>query len=86
MVTRLRDAGCTVDERSTERRGNAERFAREINVESYDLLSVAGGDGTINETVKGLVDHPRCPGAVAFGIIPLGTAYGPAAIKLIVPS
>ena len=74
VVTRLRDAGCQVDERSTERRGDAERFAEELDSERYDVLAVAGGDGTINEALNGLVRHPKGAGAVAFGIIPLGTA------------
>lgn len=74
VVTRLRDAGCQVDERSTERRGDAERFAREFDHDRYDVLAVAGGDGTVNEALNGLVHHPRGPGAVEFGIVPLGTA------------
>lgn len=74
VVTRLRDAGCDVDEHSTERRGDAERFARELDTSRYDALAVAGGDGTINEALNGLAAHPEGPDAVEFGIIPLGTA------------
>lgn len=74
VVTRLRDAGFEVDERSTERRGDAEVFARTLDVDAYDILAVAGGDGTINEALNGLVAHPKGPDSVSFGIIPLGTA------------
>ena len=55
--------------RATTRRGDAERFAGEASVEQFDRLVVAGGDGTINEAINGLVDT-RLPVA----IIPLGTA------------
>jgi len=74
VVTRLRDAGCMLDERSTERRGDAERFARELDAGAYDGLVIAGGDGTINEALNGLAGRDDGPAAVEFGIIPLGTA------------
>lgn len=74
VVTRLRDSGCEVDERSTERRGDAEEFARSLDSSRYDVLAVAGGDGTINEALNGLAKHSDGPDVVEFGIIPLGTA------------
>jgi diacylglycerol kinase (ATP) len=55
--------------RATTRRGDAERFASEASIEAFDRLVIAGGDGTINEAINGLVDR-RLPVA----IIPLGTA------------
>ncbi|MCZ2114569.1 MAG: diacylglycerol kinase family lipid kinase [Anaerolineae bacterium] len=48
----------------------AETAARQ----DYDAVIAAGGDGTINEVINGVIraagDGPTCP----FGIVPLGTA------------
>jgi diacylglycerol kinase (ATP) len=45
-----------------------------ITIEGYDAIIAAGGDGTINEVINGILratpDGPTLP----FGIIPLGTA------------
>ncbi len=55
--------------RQTEKRGDAERFAREAGGEEFDSVIAAGGDGTINEVANGLgPDSPR------LGVIPLGSA------------
>jgi YegS/Rv2252/BmrU family lipid kinase len=71
VITRLRAKGCMVSERRTTRRGDAEEFARAISAAEYDVVVAAGGDGTVNEVVNGLVevaDRPR------LAVIPLGTA------------
>ena len=44
------------------RRGKADR--------KFDVVIAAGGDGTLNEVVNGLVGHEFRP---KFGIIPVGT-------------
>lgn len=68
-MSRLRAKGCDVDLRVTRCAGDAEQIAREVSGEAFDLVVVAGGDGTINEVVNGLGvrQHP-------LGLIPMGTA------------
>ena len=51
--------------------GDAERIAREAVDEGFTTLIAAGGDGTINEVVNGLV-AARNP-EVRLGILPVGT-------------
>ena len=60
--------GCTMTERTTTARGDAERFAAEAIKSDYDVVAVAGGDGTLNEVVNGL--GPEAP---PLAVIPLGT-------------
>jgi diacylglycerol kinase (ATP) len=54
---------------STTGPGTAADLARRAIQERADLILVAGGDGTINETVNGMV-HSHVP----LGILPAGTA------------
>lgn len=71
-LPRLRDclsSWCTTLEvRETARRGDAERFARELRAEAWDQVVAVGGDGTINEVLNGI------PLGLPLGIVPLGTA------------
>jgi len=63
---------CTGAEvRLTSMPGDAERIAREAVGEGFTTLIAAGGDGTINEVVNGLVST-RNPD-VRLGILPVGT-------------
>jgi lipid kinase YegS len=57
--------------RVTQEKGDARRFAAEAG--AADLLIAAGGDGTLNEVVYGLMDLSRAT-RPALGVIPLGTA------------
>lgn len=65
----LRQSGRTIDLRATQARGDAEVIARESR---GGLLVVAGGDGTINEAVNGLLTAQG--GAPSLALIPMGTA------------
>jgi YegS/Rv2252/BmrU family lipid kinase len=56
--------------RKTAGPGDASRIVRE-EAAGYDVVAVAGGDGTINEVANGLADVPSAP---ALAIIPFGTA------------
>ena len=69
VMNALGELGVTITERPTARRGDAERLASEVVAHQYDAIVVAGGDGTINETINGL--HAGSP---PLAIVPLGTA------------
>jgi lipid kinase YegS len=63
--------GHRIKVRVTRKEGDARRFAAEAG--DADLLIVAGGDGTLNELVHGLMDLPKAA-RPALGVLPLGTA------------
>jgi YegS/Rv2252/BmrU family lipid kinase len=69
VVQYLKGQGWDVDLRITEKRGDATRFAREAVASNYDMVVVAGGDGTNNEVINGDLVGSR----VVLGIIPVGT-------------
>lgn len=55
----------------TQRPNHATQLSKEAVSLNYDLVVAAGGDGTINETAKGLVNTDA-----VLGIIPLGSGNG----------
>lgn len=52
------EAGYLVCVKQTKRRGDATRFAAELGTD-FDLVVCHGGDGTLNETVNGLMRLPK---------------------------
>ena len=70
-VSRQQAIGHTIEVRVTSEKGDARRFASETG--EVDLLIAAGGDGTLNEVVHGLMDLPEAARSV-LGMVPLGTA------------
>jgi len=60
-----------IEVRVTWEKGDARRFVSEAG--HVDLLIAAGGDGTLNEVVHGLMDIPEAARPI-LGIVPLGTA------------
>src|SRR5215475_11105378 len=70
-VARYRAAGHRIEVRVTWERGDARRFVSEAG--QVDLLIAAGGDGTLNEVVHGLMDLSKAE-RPTLGIVPLGTA------------
>ncbi len=53
----------------TKSPGDATTLAKKAIKEKYDIVFAAGGDGTINEVINGIIDSPN----TILGIIPLGT-------------
>ncbi len=70
-IARQRADGNSIKVHVTRQNGDARRFAAEGR--NADLLIAAGGDGTLNEIIHGLMDLPK-PARPALGIVPLGTA------------
>lgn len=67
ICARLRAAGERVELLETSRRGDARRFAGELDGDTRIVLAV-GGDGTVNEVVDGLLKRP-----IPLLIVPRGT-------------
>src|SRR5947208_16973011 len=70
-VARQRRAGHSIKVRVTWEKGDARRLVAEAG--EVDLLIAAGGDGTLNEVVHGLMDLSTGARPV-LGVVPLGTA------------
>jgi lipid kinase YegS len=70
-IVQQRGVGPRIKVRLTKKIGDARRFAAEAG--DADLLIVAGGDGTLNEVVHGLMDLSKAE-RPALGVVPLGTA------------
>jgi lipid kinase YegS len=70
-VVGQREAGHRIEVRVTWEKGDARRFVLEAG--EVDLLIAAGGDGTLNEVVHGLMDLSVVARPV-LGVVPLGTA------------
>ena len=70
-VVRQRKAGHRIEVRVTWEKEDARRFVSEAGM--VDLVIAAGGDGTLNEVVHGLMDLSRATRPI-LGIVPLGTA------------
>src|SRR5215468_10044984 len=70
-VEQEQEAGHRIKVRVTREKGDGKRFAAEAS--EADLLIAAGGDGTLNEVVHGLMDLSRDARPV-LGVVPLGTA------------
>jgi YegS/Rv2252/BmrU family lipid kinase len=74
----LGDHGYEYDLVLTEGPGHADQLARLAVEEGRDLVVAAGGDGTVNETINGLMHaHPRDGSASArklpaLGVLPVG--------------
>ena len=54
LIRRLMDEGYLVTTAVTGARGDATAFSRDLGV--FDLIVCAGGDGTLHETVGGLLE------------------------------
>ena len=72
-VSHMRGQGTEIEVRVTWESGDAARYAQQASKDQVDIIVAAGGDGTINEVVDGLMRMSGEP-SVAVGVIPFGTA------------
>ena len=70
-IVEQRKVGHRIEVRVTWEKGDAQRFVSEAH--GVDLIIAAGGDGTLNETVNGLMGL-SIDARPALGVVPLGTA------------
>lgn len=70
-LARQRAAGHRIEVRVTWEKGDARRFVSEAG--EVDLVVAAGGDGTLNEVLHGLMNLSAVTRPI-LGIVPLGTA------------
>ena len=69
----LTQSGFSFDYSHTEDEGHAAELAREAAGLGYEMVVAAGGDGTLNEVVNGLVGSGRAD-SVTLGILNTGSA------------
>lgn len=67
----LEDSGFDLDIRMSEYKGHAKELAQEAVAEKYHYVLAVGGDGTVNEIARELVQSDT-----ALGIIPRGSGNG----------
>ncbi len=68
VITLWQNAGWQVDRSPTQYSGHATKIARQAAADGYDYAIAAGGDGTVNEVMNGLI-HSN----TALGTLPIGT-------------
>jgi YegS/Rv2252/BmrU family lipid kinase len=68
ICAQLEEREWSIQLKQTKRAGDATVLAREAAQAGCDVVIVAGGDGTLNEAVNGLVDT-----RTALGVLPVGT-------------
>jgi YegS/Rv2252/BmrU family lipid kinase len=71
VLAALQNEGAQVELRETARAGDAEEIARMCG-HDIDVVVAAGGDGTVNEVINGLLAREQGP-LPALGLIPIGT-------------
>ena len=69
----LDDAGIETESVVSEDRGHAIELARRAALAGWDLVVAAGGDGTINEVVNGLMQAEAGGATSRLGVMPIGS-------------
>ncbi len=70
VLKRLEEAGYETSAHATTGEGDATKAAKIAVERKFDLVIIAGGDGTINEVIRGIAEADYRP---RIGIIPAGT-------------
>ncbi len=70
----LRERGCLLELHETRERGHAEHLGGTVAPGDADAIVVAGGDGTINEVINGMVARRPAGAAPPLAVLPMGTA------------
>jgi diacylglycerol kinase (ATP) len=71
-VQRVRHLSRQIQLHETRATGDARQFARELAESGVPVIVAAGGDGTINEVIAGLIEA-KVASMPALGLLPLGT-------------
>lgn len=75
MMAALKTAGVTAELTTTEVPEHGITLARQAAEAGFDAVLAAGGDGTINEVINGILQAtPEDAPTLPFGIMPVGTA------------
>src|SRR5439155_9941902 len=53
--------------------GGARQLAKDAVAEGFEIIVAGGGDGTVNEVLNGIGDHPGGFARARLGVLPLGT-------------
>ncbi len=69
----MRSRGYAIEIRVTWESGDAARYAVEAVQKNVGVIVAAGGDGTVNEVVTGMVQAGESPSS-SLGVLPFGTA------------
>jgi YegS/Rv2252/BmrU family lipid kinase len=67
------EAGVSLDWVETQAREHASQLAEQAAHQGYELVVAAGGDGTVNEVVNGLMRAGEKGASSTLGIIPVGS-------------
>jgi len=57
----------------TAAKGDARNLAAQAVEEGFEIIVAAGGDGTLNEVLNGIMDAPKGFERARLGVLPLGT-------------
>lgn len=71
-IEELREQGHQIEVRVTYEKGDAALFAAEAVMVGYETLVSAGGDGTLNEVINGMMKAGYGAGCM-LGLVPFGT-------------
>lgn len=73
IARHLRDFGLDFELVSTTAPGDASAIARQASLQQREAVIAAGGDGTFNEVLNGLMGVQEGADGPALGVIPIGT-------------